>query len=206
MADHALTAASPLAGYARTIGDVLLTEVGDYNLCSVAAPLGEDGALGKALVDSFDVPRPATGQSSISTDGATRLLGLQPDQILILFRADDPDRAADQVAAAMKTAAYVTDQSDSWVLLALEGADVCPVLERLCMLDLDDAAFPAGAVSRTVMEHLSVIILRERDNRFLLFNPRSSARSFLPAVETAAETVLLQSNEPVSVRHRRGTS
>ncbi len=206
MADHALIAASPLDGYARTIGDVLLTEVSDYNLCSVSAPLGEDGAFGKALVESFDAPRPATGQSSVSADGTMRLLGLQPDQMLVLFRAHDPDRAADQVAAAMKTAAYVTDQSDSWVLLALEGRGVCPVLERLCMLDLDVTVFPAGAVSRTVMEHLSVIILRERDNRFLLFNPRSSARSFLHAVETAAETVLMQSNESVSVRRRRGTS
>jgi len=190
VADHTLTAATPLTGYARTIGSVSLEEVAGWNLCSAAVPLGEDAAFAKALMDAFGTPRPETGKTATVKDGVVRVLGLQPDQVFILFHAPDPDRAADHVNAAMGSAAYVTDQSDSWAILAMEGAGVRSVLARLCMLDLDAEAFPVGAVSRTVVEHLSVIVLREDADRFLLFSPRSSAQSFLHAVETAAESTL----------------
>ncbi|MCY3670220.1 MAG: sarcosine oxidase subunit gamma [Alphaproteobacteria bacterium] len=190
MAEPALTARTPLDGYARAFGGVALAEAAGLSLVSAAVPNGGDDAFAAALVEGFGASRPSTGES-VSGDrfGGARILGMQLDQVFILFEAPDPDRAAETASAALGPAAYVTDQSDSWAMLRIEGVGVRAALERICMLDLDDAAFPEGSVARTVMEHLAVIVLRDGADSFLLMTPRSSARSFLHAVELSVANV-----------------
>lgn len=185
MADFALTARAPLGGYAETFDGVSLAEAGGLSLVSAAVPLGGDDAFAAALAEGFGASRPATGESSAADRYGARILGMQPDQLFILYEAPDPDRAAETVAEALGPAAYVTDQSDSWAMLRIAGAGARTALERICMLDLDDAAFPEGRVARTVMEHLAVIVLRDGSDSFLMMSPRSSARSFLHAVEVS---------------------
>ena len=187
MADFALTARTPLGGYAHSFGSVTLAEVTGLSLVSAAVPQGGDAAFAAALAAGLGAARPATGDSAAGERYGARLLGMQPDQLLILFAAPDPDRAAGTVVEALGPDAYVTDQSDSWAMLRIAGAGARAALERICMLDLDDAAFPEGRVARTVMEHLAVIILRDGPDSFLLMSPRSSARSFLHAVELSIE-------------------
>ncbi len=187
MAEFALTARTPLGGYEKSFGAVTLAEVSGLSLVSAAVPQGGDAAFAAALAAGLGAARPAPGDSAAGERYGARLLGMQPDQLLILFAAPDPDRAAGTVAEALGPDAYVTDQSDSWAMLRIAGAGARAALERICMLDLDDAAFPEGRVARTVMEHLAVIILRDGPDSFLLMSPRSSARSFLHAVELSIE-------------------
>ena len=187
MAEFALTARTPLDGYEKSFGSVTLAEVSGLSLVSAAVPQGGDDAFAAALAAGLGAARPATGDSAAGERYGARLLGMQPDQLFILFAAPDPDRAAGTVAEALGPDAYVTDQSDSWAMLRIAGAGARAALERICMLDLDDAAFPEGRVARTVMEHLAVIILRDGPDSFLLMSPRSSARSFLHAVELSIE-------------------
>ena len=189
MAEFALTARTPLDGYAGTFSGVTLAEAAGLSLVSAAVPQGGDDAFAAALAEGFGASRPSPGDSAPGDRLGTRILGMQPDQLFILFEAPDPDRAVETVSAALGPAAYVTDQSDSWTMLRIEGRGVRAALERLCMLDLDDAAFPEGRVARTVMEHLAVIILRDGADSFLLMSPRSSARSFLHAVEQSVAAV-----------------
>ena len=189
MAEFALTARAPLGGYAETFGGIALAEVTGLALVSAAVPNGGDDAFAAALAAGLGAARPATGDSTPGDRYGARLLGMQPDQLFILFEAPDPDRAAETVADALGPAAYVTDQSDSWAMLCIAGAGVRAALERICMLDLDAAAFPEGRVARTVMKHLAVIILRDGADSFLLMSPRSSARSFLHAVEVSIRNV-----------------
>ena len=183
MADPALAPRSPLGGYRRTIGGIALAEPAGLALVSAAVPQGGDEDFAAALAGGFGAVRPGTGDSTPGDRHAARVLGMQPDQVFILFEPPDPDRAAETVAAALGSSAYVTDQSDSWAMLTVAGAGVRAALERICPLDLADEAFPAGRVARTVMEYLAVIILRDGTDSFLLMSPRSSARSFLHAVE-----------------------
>ena len=189
MADFALTARTPLDGYARTFGSVALAELAGLALVSAAVPQGGDAAFAAALAEGIGASRPATGESAPGDRFGARILGMQPDQLFILFEPPDPDRAAETVAEALGPAAYVTDQSDSWAMLRIAGAGAGAraALERICMLDLDEDAFPQGKVARTVMEHLAVIVLRDGPDSFLLMSPRSSARSFLHAVEVSVE-------------------
>ena len=183
MAESPLRARPALDGYNRSIGAVALAEVSGLALVSAAAPQGGDEAFAAALAGGLGAERPATGDSAAGDKFGARVLGMQPDQMFILFEPPDPDRPAETVSAALGGAAYVTDQTDSWAMLRVAGAGVRSALERICMLDLDDAAFPEGRVARTVMEHLAVIVLSDGADSFLLMSPRSSARSFLHAVE-----------------------
>ena len=189
MAEFALTARTPLDGYAGTFGGVTLAEAAGLSLVSAAVPNGGDDAFAAALAGGFGASRPSTGESVPGDRLGARILGMQPDQMFILFEAPDPDRAAEAVSSALGPAAFVTDQSDSWAMLRIEGRGVRAALERICMLDLEDAAFPQGRVARTVMEHLAVIILRDGADSFLLMTPRSSARSFLHTVELSLANV-----------------
>ncbi len=189
MAETSLLSRSPLDGYERTIGTVAIAEIAGLALVSAAVPRGEDAAFSAALADGFGAARPEIGASSLGNKYAARILGMQPDQVFILFAPPDPDRAADTAKAALGPAAYVTDQSDSWAMLRIAGAGMRAALERICPLDLDDRAFPVDRVARTAMEHLAAIVLRDGADSFLLMSPRSSARSFLHAVELSAENV-----------------
>ena len=189
MAEPALASRSPLDGYERTIGTVTLAEIADLALVSAAVPRGGDAALAAALADGFGAARPATGASTLGDRHGARILGMQPDQLFILFAPPNRDRAVETVSAALGPVAYLTDQSDSWAMLRIAGADIRAALELICPLDLGEEAFPQGRVARTAMEHVSVIVLRDGVDGFLLMSPRSSARSFLHAVERSAETV-----------------
>ena len=171
MSDYTLQATSPLGGYERKFGDLTIAEVVDQKLYSIAAASFEQ-LLG--------MPAPAVGTSCQSTDQKIELLRLQPDQVFLKC-AEIPDELC--------SSGYVTDQSDSWVMLRVSGPGCRHALRRTCMLDLDSGAFPAGAVARTTMEHLSVIIQCEGPVSFLLLSPRSSAKSFLHVIATSAHYV-----------------
>jgi len=164
-----------------------LAEVSGLAVIAISAPKSGEAALETALQSTLGLAWPATGVSSVS--GENRLLGLSRDQAFLLFPHEGAG-AENAVAAGVAEAGYLFDQSDAWAMLRLQGPHSRAALERICMLDLDDAAFPDGAVSRTLMAHLSVIILREARDRYLLMSPRSSAGSFLDAVETSVRNIL----------------
>ena len=85
--------------------------------------------------------------------------------------------------------AYTTDQTHVWVALDIGGPATLTALERICPVDLDISAFDIGAVARTSMEHLGVIITRITKTNFRLFSASSSAGSFLHALETSIENI-----------------
>ena len=60
-----------------------------------------------------------------------------------------------------EVAAAVTEQTDAWVVVRLDGARAGDVLARLVPLDLRERAFPDGSVARTALGHLSVALLRD---------------------------------------------
>lgn len=189
MDSHTLAAAAPLDGFRLDLDGTEIAEVTDLALVAIAVPLSSDAQFADAVMTAYGITRPDTGQSVLTKDGTGRMIGMQPDQLLILFDDAAGTAPVSVVGAALDESAYVTDQSDGWAMLRLSGPLARPALERLCMLDLDDDAFAEGRVARTVMEHLAVIILRDGTDSFLLMSPRSSARSFLHAVETSVRNV-----------------
>ena len=184
MSDFTLTAQSPLGGYTAEFDGVSLTELTDLALISIATPMGGGDNLAKSVTEAFGIALPSIGSSTISDNSKTRLLGLQREQQFLVLKHEG-DNALATVAEKLGTTGYYTDQSDSWVILKIAGPGSRAALERICMLDLHSDVFAVDAVARTTMEHLSVMILREGENSFLLMSARSSARSFLHAIETS---------------------
>lgn len=187
MSDTGLQPVSPLGGYAETLGDVSLSEVTGLGVVAVAPSQGDEPALLSALDTGFGLIWPETGHST--TSGDARLLGMARDQAFLVFPHDGPG-ALDAVRDKLGEPGWLTDQSDSWAMLRIEGAGVRAALERISMLDLHPDAFAVGMVQRTTMEHLAVIILREEEDTFLLMSPTSSAESFLDAVTTSARNIV----------------
>ena len=161
---------------------VALSAATGFALVSIAIPIGLHTHLASLIRFVYGASIPTVGASSLSVNGTDRLLALQPNQLFLLF-AYNGHRAVEVVAEKLGNNGYYTDQSDAWTMLRISGPATTAVLGHICMLDLDPAVFPIDAVTRTIMDHLPVIILRESLESFLLMSPRSSAKSFIRAVE-----------------------
>lgn len=85
--------------------------------------------------------------------------------------------------------AAITDQSDGWVWVTLTGLDAVAVLARLCPLDLRRQAFPVGTSARSLLQHLSVLIIRDAPDRFRIAAFRSMAQTLTHEVEAAMQAV-----------------
>ena len=188
MASYTLTTATPLGGLNVRLDQIEITEVSDRALVSLAVPNGKQAQLAERVENVFAVGLPQTGKSAVSQLDDTRLLGLASDQFFVAFadRHEDPEA---HIKKLVGETGYVVDQSDSWVMLLVEGARSRAMLERICPLNLNPASFAVGDVARTAMEHHAAIILREADDRYLLLSPRSSAKSFAHAVQVSAENI-----------------
>jgi sarcosine oxidase subunit gamma len=184
MVDIALAQTAPLGNFHRAWPSASLDEIADYSIVSLAH--GGDIKQKNTLVSNLGVEWPLPGKVATSATEQHRLLGLQTDQIFILFQRDGLDPIS-EISASLDGKCYLTDQSDSWAILSLSGKNSRLALERICPVDLATDVFPVGAVARTQMEHLGVIIARTGDDDFLLLSARSSARSFLHAVSASIE-------------------
>lgn len=188
MLDLMLEAEPPLGDFDETIGATTLTEMANLAIVSIAIPLGGEAAFEAALAEAYGASMPAPGQTVLSRDGKTRFLWTARDQLFALFDDPSPNAALD-VTKKLDGKAYVTLQSDNWVALRLEGNLARAALERICPIDLHEAAFPEGRIARTLMEHMGAFICRDGAHSFLLLSASSSAKSYLHAVKTSLKNV-----------------
>lgn len=187
MAEITLAPRAALGGADIAIGDNRIRERSDLALVSIATPLGGEAALERALKSGWSLALPAPTLSEIS--GETRAIRTAPDQMLLVFPHPTPD-AERVVQDKLKGAGYTTDQTDAFAILEISGPDTAAALERLSPLDHALPSFPVNASARTLMEHLGVHIVRTSADSFLVLSARSSAHSFLHAVETSYRHVI----------------
>ena len=180
-----LSATDSLGGYDKEIGNIRLREVANQSLIAMAIPQGEESKFKNNIKNIFNLKMPSPTKSVKNKD--TRLLFTQPDQIFVLMkRAEDPENS---MAITFGASAYITDQTDAWVILEISGESSREALERICQVDLDKNVFQLDGMARTSMEHMSAIIIRKADDTFYLMSASSSAKSFLHAVELSAQHV-----------------
>lgn len=189
MAESEMIPRSPLGGFRAEIGALVVEEVTGFALVSMAIPMGGDKAFAAALKKAHKCAPPAPLDTVSAADGA-QFIWMAPGQIFARFKNDHPWPER-RVASAMGDAAYVVDQSDAWVTVRISGPTVRDALERICPLDLHPVKFAVGAAKRTVIEHLTSLIIREGDDAFLLMSASSSAGSFLHAIETSAKNIAI---------------
>ncbi len=190
MPDLTLTPRSPLAGaaaLAESWPGFAISEVTDLALASLATRRGQETKLRTRAKTRFGFEPPAPGRTA-SGDGMT-FLWTGHEQWFV----EAPESALGGLEALLREtfgdSAAVTEQSDAWASLRLEGPATRAVLEKLCPLDLHPVAFPPGATGRTTLEHVSAIITSRDDRgRFSILTPRSSAGSFLHHLHQAADS------------------
>ena len=157
---------------ALTLAGVNLAEADLGQITSVAPFMGQDKALAgalKALGLSFPAP------NQVSSKGDVRLVWTGRDQAFLIGAAP---QGLDGLAA-------LTDQSDGWAALRLDGPGAGDVLARLYPLDLRAAAFPVGRVARAPLNHMSSILMRPGPQSFEMLVFRSMARTAWHEAEVA---------------------
>ena len=191
-----LTAQSPLGGYEMITDGASLIEVIGLSMVSVAPLAGSQAAFQTAMVKLFrsgksDSPEPsATMALDRSGKQNCILMPSAQNQWFLCFDDDgtDPmDAAKALLGKSLSKQMAMTNQSDSWVILALSGQQSRQTLARICPIDCDVSAMPVGTTARTSMGHLGAIVSRRPDKSdhqpcFWLLSARSSAASFLQAI------------------------
>jgi sarcosine oxidase subunit gamma len=137
-----------------------------------------EGALGFAL------PREACRAASLN---GTHALWLGPDEWLILSAPEAG--LGDRLEAAMGAHPHsLVEVSDRQVGLVVNGPEAEAVLSVGCPLDLDQAAFPVGMCTRTVLSKAEIVLWRTGPQTFHLEVWRSFG-AYLRAFLTASAVV-----------------
>lgn len=173
-----LVATSPCAGLLPIgAGTVTLSEVLPAAITSVAPFAGQEAAVSRALERAAGAVFPAPGRW---TGAETRVVWTGPGQAMVLGPRVAPEGAA------------VTDQSDAWAVMRLEGQGAEAVLARLVPVDVRRAHFPPGHAARTMLHHMTCTLMRTGEDAFEIMVFRSMAATAVHHLEVAMKSIAAQ--------------
>jgi sarcosine oxidase subunit gamma len=167
-----LAAADPWVDLPAEVGALSLRPVDPGPVTEVLKLPGRD--LDAGLRAALGVGAPGPGRSV--AQGGIRILWSGLDAVLVLGARVDVDGAV------------CVDQGDAWAALTLSG-NVRTVLARLCPLDLREDAFPAGAMARSLLGHVGMVLAYLPGGKWLLLVPRSMTTTVAHDLVEAAEGV-----------------
>lgn len=174
-----LSAKTPCAGMLPvTIGDLALTEVVPGALTSLAPLKGQITALSSVLKVAHGMDMP--GVNRATGKGNARAIWFAQGQVMLIGPTPDA-RLADH--------AVMTDQSDAWAVVRLQGSGADDVLARLVPVDLRGLVFKRGHTVRTELKHMMASITRVGSNGFQIMVFRSMAHTLVHDLKTAMEAV-----------------
>jgi len=166
----------------RALGRFRLSARGCDQVASLALRRGSATPTQEAL--GLVLP----GPGRFSEGGGRLAIWTGPGQWLVEQR----EEAGEPLEGWLKRhapACSITDQSDGWAGVDVEAqanaAALQALLERLVNLDL--RAFALGSATRTLVEHMSVIVVRRRADCVTILAMRSLAGSLWHALETKVE-------------------
>jgi len=153
-------------------GTVEATEVVLGSVTSVAPFSGQADAVSKALEEAVGCRLPPVG-TFVEANGA-RVVWSGLDQWFVM--GEDP---------VSIPGAALTDQGDAWAAVEIAGADARAVLARLAPIDLRPSVFEVGHAARTMLAHMSCLLMRTAEDRYLALVFRSMAASAAHDIERA---------------------
>lgn len=174
-----LIAKPPCDGLLPVATGALQLSEGVYETITSVAPFkGKDALVSKALKAAIGAALPAPNRATGKADARVVWSGL--GQAMVLGPAVAPAGAA------------VTDQTDAWACLALEGPDAAAVLARLTPLDLRDSQFKRGHAARSLLGHMNCLFLRSGVARYEMLVFRSMAQTAVHELSRAMQSVTAQ--------------
>lgn len=159
-------------------GEVRALEQEAGQMTSIAPFRGQNAACSKALKAAHGMAFPAPGRST----GKTGARALWFGQRVALLMGPAPD-------AALARHAALTDQSDAWVVVRLEGAGAQDVLARLTPLDLRSGAFKQGHTARSELAHMAASLTKLGPNAWQIMVFRAFAQTLAHDLRIAMEAV-----------------
>lgn len=174
-----LIARAPYGGaLPLTLGTVTLSAE-DLGLLTSLAPFrGRHKALSEALKEAHGMALPAPGRAT--GKAGARAIWFGRDHVLL---------AGPEPLASLGEHGALTDQSDAWTVLRLEGAGAEQVLARLVPIDVRAAQFKRGHTARTQLMHMSASLTRIADQAFVIMVFRSMAHTLVHDLKTAMEAI-----------------
>lgn len=172
-----LIAKSPLSdGWPVTHAGLRLAERVLGPITSIAPMPGQEKTIAKALKAlGLAFPAPNT---FVTSGNATLVWTARNQAFLIGGSAPDTLQGA-----------ALSDQSDGWAGLRVEGPTAADALMRLYPLDLRLQAFAVGMAARAPLNHMQSILMRTGPYAFDLMVFRSMARTAWHEAEAAMKTL-----------------
>ncbi|WP_146344057.1 sarcosine oxidase subunit gamma [Phaeobacter marinintestinus] len=161
-----------------SIGKATLVEVVPVALTSVSPLKGAEKDLSKAMTKAHGVGFP--GPNNSNGDDAVRAIWFGRAHALLIGPAPD--------SALVKHAA-LTDQTDAWAVVCLDGDAAESVLARLAPVDLRHSVFGLGQTVRSQLGHMTASITRVGENAFQIMVFRSMAKTLVHDLKTAMVAV-----------------
>ena len=159
-----LIAKSPLSGIGAVAhGGLRLAQHLPGQITSIAILPGQEKAVARGLKPlGLGFPKPNT----FTTTGSATLVWTARDQAFLIG-----------IAPPEMTGAALTDQTDGWAVLRLDGPSADEMLMRVYPLDLRVRAFPVGCGARAPLNHMPSILARSAPHVFDIMVFRSMART-----------------------------
>lgn len=173
-----LIAKSALSGHAPlTLQATTLAEGQAAPITSIAPFPGRMAQVNAALAP-LGLAFPAPNTQAIN--GEARLLWTGRDQAFLI---------GTQAPAGLADHAALTDQTDGWAILTLQGPAATDALMRPVPLDLRATAFPVGRTARAPLNHMQAILTRTGQDAFEIMVFRSMARTAWAELSEALEVL-----------------
>lgn len=174
-----LTVKTPMYGMApMTIGTVTISEIDLGPMTSISPYKGQGKALSAALKAAHGMAMPAANRATGRAEVKAIWFGRE-HCILVGIHAN----------TGLAVHSALTDQSDGWTVVQLQGAGAANVLARLTPIDLRPAIFKRGHTARTDLMHMASSITRMSDDTFMIMVFRSVAGTLLHDLQRAMEGV-----------------
>ena len=127
----------------------------DYAIISVRASAPAQAALEQ----HWERQLPCVGDTCDQPAEQGSVLGLGPDEWLIVVALDNEQRCFDKTRAVVAGHhASVVVMTDGYVVFSLRGDDCVDVLSQVVSVDLHAACFSAGAVARLAFAKVSAVL------------------------------------------------
>jgi heterotetrameric sarcosine oxidase gamma subunit len=168
-----LTATPALSVPPLRVGAAILSLVEEGPIFSIAPYQGQGAAVDAALAP-LGLRFPRAGE--VVEHGAARIIWSGRGQALLI---------GTELPEGLSDVAALTDQSDAWAAMALEGWDAEAVMARLVPVDLRTSVFPPGRVARSQLQHMAAIIEPRPGGAILIRTFRSMAQTAWHEVERA---------------------
>lgn len=147
-------------------------------MSGIAPFRGRQDRVAQVLKAAHGLDFPEPNRSSDAAGG--RVIWFARGQVMLLGADPDPALAAH---------AALTDQSDAWAVVTLEGETAEDVLARLVPVDLRRAAFEIGHTLRAQVLHMNASITRIGADCFQIMVFRSMAETLVHDLRSAMEGV-----------------